>query len=246
MKIVRNEATKEIAGIGAVAFEAFESTRGTYWHEQYGRTHSQAFRFTAEGREYWGTVTRTFDRNGKPGERTFFDVELRTRFSGSTHSRALPETAKAAWRRALIRHFKAELEAFNAARDAETGAPSLSLDNMSREEPATVEPMDAIDSIIQAESEMESSIAESLLAHDRARVVRPDRVAPPVAAGSFVSFPTATARDAAGNSVTVMRFGEDIVCYDYSPESIGAWGNRVQFALLAERARNEYLQRNAS
>lgn len=114
MKIVRNETTKEIAGIGAVAFEAFESTRGTYWHEQYGRTHSQAFRFTAEGREYWGTILRTFDRNGKPGERTFFDVELRTRFSGSTHSRALPETAKAAWRRALIQHFKAELEAFNA------------------------------------------------------------------------------------------------------------------------------------
>lgn len=137
MKIVRNETTKEIAGIGAVAFEAFESTRGTYWHEQYGRTHSQAFRFTAEGREYWGTITRTFDRNGKPGARTFFDVELRTRFSGSTHSRALPETAKAAWRRALIQHFKAELETFNAARDAETGAPSLSLDNMHREEPAT-------------------------------------------------------------------------------------------------------------
>lgn len=71
MKIVRNETTKELAGIGAVAFEA-------------------------EGREYWGTILRTFDRNGKPGARTFFDVELRTRFSGSTHSRALPETAKAA------------------------------------------------------------------------------------------------------------------------------------------------------
>lgn len=144
MKIVRNETTKEIAGIGAVAFEPFQSVRGTYWHEQYGRTHSQAFRFEAEGREYWGTILRTFDRNGKPGARTFFDVELRTRFSGSTHSRALPETAKAAWRRALIAHFKAELESFNARRDAEAGAPSLSLDNMSREAPedtaAYVEP----------------------------------------------------------------------------------------------------------
>lgn len=112
MAIVRNEVTVSVAGIGPVAFEPFQSVRGTYWHERYGRTHSQSFHFESDGREYWGEVIRTFAHDATVGrKRATFDVSLSTRDSNRI-TRRLPETHKAAWRAALIRHFRGELESF--------------------------------------------------------------------------------------------------------------------------------------
>lgn len=109
MEIRRNETPAEIAGLGTVYFEPL-ARAGAYWRENYGRTHSQSFRFEVAGRRYWGEIIRTFDRKGQPGERTRVDVELRT--DSGRHSRALPETAKPEWRAGLVRQFKRDLAAF--------------------------------------------------------------------------------------------------------------------------------------
>lgn len=111
MGIVRNETTEHLANIGDVAFESFQNMRGTYWHETYGRTHQQAFRFVARGREYWGQITRTFDKSAPSGERTSYNVELRTR-SKDGFGRDVGYNCKLLWKADLRAAFRDHLEQY--------------------------------------------------------------------------------------------------------------------------------------
>jgi hypothetical protein len=120
-KIVKNETAATVAPIGTVAFEPLE--RAAEWQRRNGRTHSQRFAFTANGREYWGEIVRTFDRDlaDRGGKRVSYDVGLMTRDARTGHGRHLPESAKRDWRDALVSRFKHNLELFLA--DAERDAP---------------------------------------------------------------------------------------------------------------------------
>lgn len=120
MKLNKQTTEAQIDGIGAVAFEPFERA-GEYWRRNYGRTHQQRFSFTVKGRDYWGEIVRTHDKEAPRGQRVNVDVELRTH-SGTRGARALPETAKPEWRKELRNAFKAHLEAWLAANETDIAA----------------------------------------------------------------------------------------------------------------------------
>jgi hypothetical protein len=113
-KIVKNETAAPVAGIGTVAFEPMrrDSLRD--------RTHAQRFAFESGGREYWGEITRHFDRSAPSGRRVSYDVALMTRNARTGYGVAVAYNAKADWRRALVSTFKGNLERFIA--DAEAAA----------------------------------------------------------------------------------------------------------------------------
>jgi hypothetical protein len=115
MKIHRDETARTLSESLTVYFGPVVRASG-YWRER-GRTHSQAFRFEHSGREYWGEVVRTFDRNAATGERVSVDVELRTR--SGLHGRALPENQRVMWRAAIRRQFSRDLAAFVESQGAE-------------------------------------------------------------------------------------------------------------------------------
>ena len=134
MMIVRNEVTETLDAIGAVSFEPLDRA-ADYYRKQYGRTHQQRFRFTVAGREYWGEVIRSYDRNGKPGSRTSVDVELMTK--GTHHSRTIQEGHKAAWRVALRSAFKSHLEAFLTDQEGSGPAVAAVIADEGHESPIT-------------------------------------------------------------------------------------------------------------
>jgi hypothetical protein len=112
MKIVRNETARDLLTVSGVTLTVyFEplARASQFWRER-GRTHSQAFRFTHDGREYWGETVRTFDRAAPSGERVRVDVELRT--LAGRYGRALPENQRQTWRAAIKRQFARDLAAF--------------------------------------------------------------------------------------------------------------------------------------
>lgn len=108
--IVRNETTIDVDGIGPVAFAALERS-AEYWRTHYGRTHQQDFRFTANGRDYWGVTLRGFDKSGTRGNRTTVEAVIYTR-GANGHGRTVAHNHKTAWRVALVKQFKIDLEAF--------------------------------------------------------------------------------------------------------------------------------------
>lgn len=112
MKLATQETLHQIDGAGAVLSVYFEplARAGQYWRENYGRTHSQAFRFEIGGRRYWGEIIRSFDRKAASGERVSIDVELRT--DAGKYSRAIPENQRIGWRAGLVRQFKRDLAAY--------------------------------------------------------------------------------------------------------------------------------------
>lgn len=109
--IKHNETVEELANIGPVSFEPFMNMRGTYWHSEYGRTHQQAFRFTKAGRDYFGEITRTFNKSAPAGERTSYHVELRT-LAKDGFGRAIGSNAKLLWRAQLRAAFREHLEQY--------------------------------------------------------------------------------------------------------------------------------------
>ena len=113
----KNEITVQVEDLGTVYFEELRKAPPLSGYAA-NRTHSQRFRFESEGREYWGEIIRSFDRDGRQGERVTYDVELMTRNARTGFGRYLPETAKRDWRLALQRAFRSNLDSFLAAEEA--------------------------------------------------------------------------------------------------------------------------------
>lgn len=97
--------TKHIDSIGPVTFGPFGRLYRDVWGD---RTHAQEFEFTYNGRFYFGSIQRYYDRRAPIGQRVSYDVWL------NINGRTIAHNHKQSWREALIAHFKAELERYLA------------------------------------------------------------------------------------------------------------------------------------